>query len=262
MNAANEAERKPPHIFFAFPSYDLKAWTPWIECWEQTVLALHKAGIPYHREFLNGESLIPRGRNRLARMFLESECTHLMSIDLDLSGWNARHIVEMVNADVDVVGGIYPMKGFDMGRVAQAARFGLARGEQLFNAGALYVFNTTDAQFDDRPRGDIFECTRLGTGFLLCKRRVFETMLPKARSYKPDLAFDDHTKREHDFYTVGVHEKDDRYMSEDYGLCDFWREQCGGRVYGYLGVDLVHHGHFAFGGNVRQHFNEHRKKKR
>ena len=67
-------------------------------------------GIDWTMETMTNESLISRARNTLTAKFLHNkESTHLMFIDADI-GWEPWHLLVMLNAQKDVIGGLYPMK--------------------------------------------------------------------------------------------------------------------------------------------------------
>ena len=67
-------------------------------------------GIDWTMETMTNESLISRARNTLTAKFLHNkDSTHLMFIDADI-GWEPWHLLAMLNRDVDVIGGLYPMK--------------------------------------------------------------------------------------------------------------------------------------------------------
>jgi hypothetical protein len=76
--------------------------------WANTAKQL---GIEWTLETMVNESLISRGRNTLTAKFLGSSenTTHLMFIDADI-GWEPWHLLVLLNRDVDVIGGLYPMK--------------------------------------------------------------------------------------------------------------------------------------------------------
>ena len=86
------------------------------------------------------------------------KATHLMFVDADV-GFDAESIYKLIAHNKDVVGGIYPKKTFEPD----------------------YVFNpTTDAKRD----GDLIEVDDIGTGFLLIKREVIQTMFDKFPNLK------------------------------------------------------------------------------
>jgi hypothetical protein len=59
--------------------------------------------------YMQNESLITRARNRLTNDFLATDSTHLMFIDADIT-FNPEYIVRMLNADKDIICGLYPKK--------------------------------------------------------------------------------------------------------------------------------------------------------
>ena len=70
------------------------------------------------------ESLIPRARNELARLFLDqTKCSHLMFVDSDMY-FDEKAIASLYNADKDVACGIYPKKEIDWGKVSLAVKDG------------------------------------------------------------------------------------------------------------------------------------------
>ena len=75
--------------------------------WSNTCRQL---GLEWTMETMTNESLISRARNTLVAKFLNNpDSTHLMFIDADI-GWEPWHLLVMLNRDVDVIGGLYPMK--------------------------------------------------------------------------------------------------------------------------------------------------------
>ena len=130
-------------------------------------IACMKNNMIFSIETMANESLVTRARNNLvAKMMVNPKTTHLMFVDADV-GFDAESIYKLIAHDKDVVGGIYPKKTFEPD----------------------YVFNpTTDAKRD----GNLIEVEDIGTGFLLIKRSVFETMMnkfPKLK-YKNGLNID------------------------------------------------------------------------
>ena len=68
---------------------------------------LRGQGIESMMSFMFNESLITRARNALTQAFLKTDCTHLMFIDADIN-FNPNDVVTMLQAEKDVIGGIYP----------------------------------------------------------------------------------------------------------------------------------------------------------
>jgi hypothetical protein len=123
-------------------------------------------GIDWTVETMTNESLISRARNTLTAKFLHTEgSTHLMFIDADI-GWEPWHLLALLNADKDVIGGLYPMKSLPV----------------------KWCVNGIPGQVED-PESNLIEVTKTGTGFLLIKRSVFEKLNahPAVKPFVNDL---------------------------------------------------------------------------
>ena len=78
---------------------------------------LQPAGITVRFEHVAGESLISRARNFIANTFLwQTTCSHLLFIDSDI-GFPAEAALRYLQADLDIICGIYPLKRLDIGRL-------------------------------------------------------------------------------------------------------------------------------------------------
>ena len=179
-------------------------------------------GIEWAIETMNNESLISRGRNTLAAKFLNNtESTHLMFIDADI-GWEPWHLLAMIDRDVDVIGGLYPMKTMPIKWVVNGFE-GAEQGED-----------------------GLQEVSKTGTGFMLIKRQVFEDMKahPAVKPYKSDIGLapelDQHMRT---YFDTAVREN--RYYSEDWTFCENWRDM-GGKVWVDKRVLLKHSGSYVF----------------
>ena len=187
--------------------------------WASTAKQL---GINWTVETLSNESLISRGRNTLTARFLHNkESTHLMFIDSDI-GWEAWHLLVLLNRDVDVIGGLYPMKSLPI----------------------KWCVNGFDGA--EEGADGLQEVTKTGTGFMLIKRDVFEKLdaHPAVRSFANDIGLppelNSYMKT---YFDTAVREG--RYYSEDWTFCENWRD-LGGKVWVDKRVLLKHTGHFVF----------------
>jgi len=187
--------------------------------WSNTARQL---GIDWTLETMTNESLITRARNTLTAKFLTNpDSTHLMFIDADI-GWEPWHLLVLLNRDVDVIGGLYPMKSLPI----------------------KWCVNGFDGA-EEGPDG-LQEVTKTGTGFLLIKRHVFEKLKshPAVKPFKNDiglpLELDPHMKT---YFDTAVREN--RYYSEDWMFCENWRD-IGGKVWVDKRVLLRHTGTYVF----------------
>jgi hypothetical protein len=194
--------------------------------WANTARQL---GIDWTLETMVNESLISRARNTLTAKFLnQPESTHLFFVDADI-GWEPWHLLVLLNRDVDVIGGLYPMKTMPI----------------------KWVVNGFEGA-EEGPDG-LQEVSKAGTGFLLMKREVFEKLKthPAVKQYKNDIGldpiYDNHLKT---YFDTAV--RQGRYYSEDWTFCENWRD-IGGRVWVDKRVLLRHSGSYVFCMENQQH---------
>jgi hypothetical protein len=194
--------------------------------WANTARQL---GIDWTLETMVNESLISRARNTLTAKFLDMpDATHLFFVDADI-GWEPWHLLVLLNRDVDVIGGLYPMKSMPI----------------------KWVVNG----FEGAEEGpdQLQEVSKAGTGFLLMKKHVFEKMKahPAVKQYKNDIGldpkFDQHLKT---YFDTAV--RQNRYYSEDWTFCENWRD-LGGRIWVDKRVLLRHSGSYVFCMENQQH---------
>jgi hypothetical protein len=187
--------------------------------WANTCRQLN---IDWTMETMTNESLISRARNTLTAKFLHNkESTHLMFIDADI-GWEPWHLLVMLNRDVDVIGGLYPMKSLPV----------------------KWCVNGFEGA-EEGPDG-LQEVSKTGTGFMLIKRHVFEKLdaHPATRPFANDIGLpaelNPYMKT---YFDTAVREN--RYYSEDWTFCENWRD-LGGKVWVDKRVLLKHTGTYVF----------------
>lgn len=184
-------------------------------------------GIDWTVETMTNESLISRARNTLTAKFLANDSsTHLMFIDADI-GWEPWHLLVLLDARKDVIGGLYPMKSLPV----------------------KWCVNGIPGAVED-PASNLIEVSKTGTGFLLIKRDVFEKLNshPATRPFANDIGLDPalnvHMKT---YFDTAVREG--RYYSEDWTFCENWRD-LGGQVWVDKRVLLRHVGTYTFDYNT------------
>ena len=187
--------------------------------WSNTCRQL---GIDWTMETMTNESLISRARNTLTAKFLHNkESTHLMFIDADI-GWEPWHLLVLLQRDVDIIGGLYPMKSLPI----------------------KWCVNGFDGA-EEGPDG-LQEVTKTGTGFMLIKRGVFEKLdaHPATKPFNNDIGLppelNPYMKT---YFDTAVREN--RYYSEDWTFCENWRD-LGGKVWVDKRVLLKHTGTYVF----------------
>jgi hypothetical protein len=195
--------------------------------WANTARQL---GLDWTVETMTNESLISRARNTLTAKFLHTkESTHLMFIDADI-GWEPWHLLVMLDAQKDVIGGLYPMKSLPI----------------------KWCVNGIPGQPEPGPEDNLIEVSKTGTGFMLIKRDVFEKLdaHPATKPFKNDIgldpALDPYMKT---YFDTAVREG--RYYSEDWTFCENWRD-IGGQVWVDKRVLLRHTGTYTFAHDAQE----------
>jgi hypothetical protein len=175
------------------------------------------------------ESLISRARNTLTAKFLhQKESSHLMFIDADI-GWEPWHLLVLLNRDVEMIGGLYPMKTMPI----------------------KWVVNGFEGA--EEGADGLQEVSKTGTGFLLTKRSAFEKMAvhPAVKAYKNDIGLDPvYDQYLRTYWDTAV--RQNRYYSEDWTACENFRD-LGGRIWVDKRVLLRHSGHYVFCQENQQH---------
>lgn len=260
---AQDGHKAPPKLFIATPAYGGQITTQYMQGLLHLVRSLDASGLQHVVHHMFNESLITRARNRLVAAFLRTDCTHLLFIDADV-GFTARDVKYLVESDLEVVCGCYPMKAIGWQNVADAVKADKAI-DQLRFAGARYAVNltaqgTNGAQVDvhQRAGAEFLEVLDAATGFLLIKRDVIErfiaaykTRIEYLADYEPDIGQTHHMVFQADRDPVALAKGEPaRYLSEDYWFSRMW-QMMGGKIFLCLGAQLTHTGAYTFEGRVR-----------
>ena len=131
-------------VFVATPMYGGMCAGYYTQSVMELNMALQKAQIEAQYSFMFNESLITRARNALTNAFLKSDCTHLMFIDSDIK-FRSGDIMGMLEADKDLICGIYPKKEINWDSVKKAMDAGVTN-DKLKNYTGSFVVNLVDYQ--------------------------------------------------------------------------------------------------------------------
>jgi hypothetical protein len=216
-----------------------------------------KYGLSIQFRHMVNESLIQRARNRLTYQFLsETECTHLMFIDADISFSPLDVISLMVQAsgssDKSVVCGVYPKKGIDWDQIRSAAEAGVAgeSPEKLANLGASFAFDVALGAAKDFKINQPQEAKYAGTGFMMIQRRVFDLL---KSTLKDQTYFDPIAGKDGDTVTAYFEceiDPDTRvYLSEDYTFCKRVHN-AGEKIWICPWIKLAHVGTYIYQGSL------------
>jgi hypothetical protein len=216
---------KTLHLHIAVPCYAG-------QCYESVMMSLvrfgelaRQCGLKWTIETLTNESLITRGRNTLTAKFLAmKEATHLMFIDSDI-GFSPEQIIMLLmrtkDPEIKLIGCGYPMKALPL----------------------RFVINGLPGAVE---KDGLLEVSKLGTGFMLIAREVFDVVkqCPRVEQYNNDIGLDPmFDQYMYNFWDCAVINK--RYLSEDWLFCEMYRD-FGGKVWLDTRTTLSHTGTYNF----------------
>jgi hypothetical protein len=253
-------ELRKNKLFVATPMYGGMSHGMFVKsCLDlQTVCAQY--GIEVRYSFIFNESLITRARNYLVDEFLRAEdFTHLLFLDADIH-FDPRDVIALLALDKDVIGGPYPKKSIKWNSVKEAVKKNpdIDAGE-LEKVAGDFVFNPAPGT-EKFSVAEPIEVLEIGTGFMMVKRHVFDKFreaYPQLR-YKPDHAGQanfDGSRYIHAYFDTVIDSKEnggfgsDRYLSEDYMFCQWWR-RLGGEIWLCPWMRTHHIGTYAFTGDM------------
>jgi len=208
---------------------------------------LQQERIDFSLTTVSSESLIPRARNFIVSQFLgRPHFTHLLFIDADI-GFDPEVVPRYLKADKDVIGGIYPLKRFDLGAVRRLAP----------ERGLATTFRYTTKLVDEHPAdgGEFARADHCGTGFMLIRRNVLEQMATKYSHLKYEYSFSgdraataEDTAHLYALFDTSLDPERGLYLPEDYTFCRRWIE-AGGEIWADVHSKFSHVGKFSFDGD-------------
>lgn len=141
-------------------------------------------------QYLNGDSLVTRARNKVVHKFLQTDYPYLLFVDNDIL-FTPGDIVRLRNNNLPICGGVYFKKKIPYSPVSNRSL---------------------------EQKGHMHKMQETGTGFLMIHREVFE----KIAEAEPEHFYSgdgDEEKSDsyYDYFRVGV--VNGRYLSEDYYFC-------------------------------------------
>jgi hypothetical protein len=244
---------KPAKLFVATPMYGGLCTGGYTMGVLNMAGEFSKAGIQMYYSYMMNESLITRARNGMAYDFMQSDATHLMFIDADIT-FNPADIVRMIQADKDIICGLYPKKEINWMLVADAVKKGVDY-KDLHNYTGSFVVNLVGGARESTGNINIpMEIDNGGTGFMLIKREVFQTLQPTVPKYTNDmiLIVDKNPQKKiiDEFFATSIDEESgNRLLSEDYHFCKIARK-AGFKVFAAPWANLTHSGTYNFSGTL------------
>jgi hypothetical protein len=239
-------------VFIATPMYGGLCTGGYAMGMLSSVQVFSNNNVQMYYGYMQNESLITRARNRLTDDFLATDSTHLMFIDADIT-FNPEDIVRMLNADKDIICGLYPKKEINWPSVASAVKDGVPADELHRWTGAFVVNLVGNVQEQQGSINQPMEISNGGTGFMLIKRKVFEHLKQFVPTYTNDmhLTVETNPKKSilHEFFDTSIDEETNRLLSEDYHFCKLARSH-GFHVYAAPWAKLTHSGTYNFSGEL------------
>ena len=214
---------KNSKIMIATPMYGAMCSMEYLHGALNFVAHAHQMKLDFQLETLGNESLVPRARNVLTDKFMNSDCTHLMWIDADMSFW-AKDILKLLSLDKDICTGLVCKKVLNWARVSDVAKQDKDNAltpANLKSVSGNIAFIGLPGPIDMTK---IFEIKFAGNAFLMIKRKVLE----KYRQEYPHLKYVDidpgannlgNEKIERQrfaYFDSGICEETNSYLSEDY----------------------------------------------
>jgi hypothetical protein len=197
-------------------------YDPYQQCFDRLRAALPQAGISYALpEPLGGESLVTRGRNRIAHAFLASDCDAMLLIDADIV-FTPQDVLRLLDSGYEFVGCPYPAK--------------------MLNA-PYPLIGTCREPLESDGKG-FWRARDVGTGFLLLRRSVFERLSSVAPTYENDL-IGGAKETVHAFFDTGIDPDSRQYLSEDWWLSRAFAAM-GGELWLDGAAKLGHVGHYCY----------------
>ncbi len=221
-------------VIFAIPSYDCGIHAEIVGGMIVAGKELQKAGIEWGLIYEGGTSIVSKSRNSLVNVFLGiPDATDLVFIDSDVI-FKAEELLKLVawGAHRDIVCGVYRVKDDEQRRYT------------------IHPYKDDDGGlvFDETKR--LIKAVGAGSGFMLIRRHVFETM-------KDKLSLGTYRAGETDdtpitpFYHFEV--RDGRYVGEDIYFCKKATE-AGFDVWVDPSIELSHVGPKKFVGRLSDEF--------
>ncbi|WP_296201715.1 hypothetical protein [uncultured Hyphomicrobium sp.] len=217
-------------VWIALPAYTGVVHISTMRSIMGDLLALAKRGDSVSMFDEVGNALIGDTRAQIVASFLKSNGTHLVFVDWDVC-WANGGVPRLVDHDVDLVAGMYPMR-------SDPIRFQL-RSEHEGGEG-LFI----------DPSTGLVEVWGVSAGFMCCSRKMLEMMV----AAHPELAFTSEKSPGgtawalFDPYRV---EGGNLKLGEDYAFCQRWRD-LGGKVWIDPAIGMGHTGLKTFVGDFAQ----------
>jgi hypothetical protein len=199
-------------------------------------------------------SLVTQGRQLCVSGFMESNCTHMLFIDSDIS-FNYKMIERMINYDKEICLVPYPIKGTDHDKVRARILAGETLSPHLL--GNQYTMSVPDPA-NVKVTDGFIEVERGPAGCMLIKKEVINKLI---KEY-PEFTINQHTlidgklvTRNHmyNFFDTYWNKDDKTYTGEDFYFCKLCKH-AGIKMYALVDEYISHHGEYSYTGRLLDEF--------
>lgn len=242
-------QKKGVSIFLGLPCYGCRLTTSCMASLVrfQAFCITHKIKVIF--DIMGNESLITRGRSILAQRFLQSDATHLLFIDSDIS-FDPKSVLRMIAFDGDVTAGIYAKKGLAWDAIAKSTK---TTPEALRDAGLQYNINLPPGEGSHTVTNGFLRVLDAATGFFCIKRKTLETIRDATLGITAvnDVPGSRDTVKEYPvFFDTSIDPVSKRYLSEDYHFCRLVQDNAMD-VYVDITAVVSHTGSIQYDGDLR-----------
>ena len=180
----------------AIPAYDGKLNIKSAFALATLAMDMAKHGAKLYLTQISGCSLITKARNALVADFLESDATDLLFIDSDII-FKSDDVLRLLalSGNKDITAGAYPRRSKD---------------KKFFTD--IYLDDQNQIEFRD----GMLRVDRIGTGFMLIRRHVLETM----KANHPEWGYYNNVNDRTDYALFDFELKNGEYYGEDYTFCN------------------------------------------
>jgi hypothetical protein len=201
-------------------------------------------------------SLVTQGRQLCVSGFMESNCTHMLFIDSDIS-FNFKMIERMINYEKEICLVPYPIKGTDHDKVKARILAGDTLSPHLL--GNQYTMSVPDPA-NVKVTDGFIEVERGPAGCMLIKKEVIHKLI---KEY-PEFTINQHTlidgklvTRNHmyNFFDTYWNKDDKTYTGEDFYFCKLCKH-AGIKMYALVDEYISHHGEYSYTGRLLDEFKQ------
>ena len=199
-------------------------------------------------------SLVTQGRQLCVSGFMESDCTHMLFIDSDIS-FNYKMIERMINYDKEICLVPYPIKGLDFDKIKSRIKEGSTLDPRVL--GNQYTMSVPDPT-NVKVENGFIEVERGPAGCMLIKKEVIHKLI---KEY-PEFTIKQHTLNDgklvtrnhmYNFFDTYWNKDDKTYTGEDFYFCKLCKH-AGIKMYALIDEYISHHGEFSYTGRLLDEF--------